>query len=358
MQVKDLTANERDAWDEFAANEPSFALLQSWDWGVFKVKLGWRVYRIAVESRGKIVAGAQLLIKPFPLGLSVAYVPRGPIGQWLSEDTASLLLPELIRIARINKAIFLKIEPTAENDLKTHNLLNQHQFCHSRITNQPQTTIVLDINQRQDDILLQMRKKTRQYIHRAEREGIEVRFGSSCDLPAYYDLMRLTGKREHFAPRTQKYYQAEWETFSANHQGALLLAFYKDQLIAVRAIYRFGQHAAEFHGGSLTVSSLHPNYLLVWHAIKWAQAQGCVTYDLWGIPDEIGMIFSKGSEPPVVDRTDGLWGVYQFKTGFSKNIVSYIGPYDYVCQPQLYALITNRFVRGETVDGFIARLDS
>lgn len=277
---------------------------------------------------------------------------------WLSHDTASLLLPELIRIARMNKALFLKMEPAVEYDSKTHHLLNQYQFRYSRIPNQPQTTILLDISQRQEDILLQMRKKTRQYIHRAEREGMTVRFGNCSNLPAYYNLMRLTAKREHFTARSQKYYQDERETFSANHQGVLLLAFHKEELIAVRAIYRFGLHAAEFHAGSLTVPSLHPNYLLVWEAIKWAQSQGCVTYDLWGIPDEISTIYSKGSEPPVVDRSDGLWGVYRFKSGFSKNIVSYIGPYDYVCQPAIYALITNRFVRGETVDGIIARIDS
>lgn len=358
MCIKELTANERDTWDAFVANASFFTLLQAWDWGVFKEKLGWKAHRIAVEANGRIIAGAQILIKRLPLGLSIAYVPRGPIGMWLSDDTASLLLPELIRIARINKAIFLKIEPAVENSPKIHQLLERYQFCRSRIANQPQTTIVLNINQQQDDILMQMKKKTRQYIHRAEREGMTIRLGGCSDLPDYFNLMRLTGKREHFAARSPKYYQAEWETLSANQQGVLLMAFYKSQLIAVRSIYHFGPHAAEFHGGSLVIRGLHPNYLLVWEAIKWAQAQGCMTYDLWGIPDEIGTLFSEESEPPVIDRTDGLWGVYRFKSGFSRNIVSYIGPYDYICQPQLYALITNRFVRGETVDGIIARMDS
>lgn len=48
MQVKHISANQREEWNAFAAREPSFALLQSWEWGEFKENLGWKVYRIAV----------------------------------------------------------------------------------------------------------------------------------------------------------------------------------------------------------------------------------------------------------------------------------------------------------------------
>jgi lipid II:glycine glycyltransferase (peptidoglycan interpeptide bridge formation enzyme) len=136
------------------------------------------------------------------------------------------------------------------------------------------------------------------------------------------------------------------------------MAYLDKQLLAVRTAYRFGRHAAEFHAGSIEHSpDLHPNYLLVWEAIRWAKSQGCSTYDLWGIPNEIGKMMKDGDNNPIIDRTDGLWGVYRFKSGFSRNIVSYAGAYDYVFNPHLYMLLTNRFMNADTVDRIMSWMD-
>jgi lipid II:glycine glycyltransferase (peptidoglycan interpeptide bridge formation enzyme) len=111
VQVLSLTETHSAEWNALVRQEPCFSLLQSWEWGVFKEKLGWKAFRIAVEESGCLVAGAQLLVKPLPLALSIAYVPRGPIGRWLDCGAAELLLTELSREARRQGASFLKIEP-------------------------------------------------------------------------------------------------------------------------------------------------------------------------------------------------------------------------------------------------------
>jgi len=355
MQVSCLHANERILWDTFLRKQPFFTLLQSWAWGEFKEELGWVAYRVVVRDNGEIVAGAQMLVKPLPLGMSIAYVPRGPARTWLNEDVAHLLFTELKRIARKNRAIFLKIEPAIDNTPEMQDFLQRYQFRQSRIKNQPQATILLNLNQGQDEILSQMRRQTRRYIRRAEKEGITIRFGMAEDLPTYLNLMGLTGRRKRFAIRNQKYYQSEWETLSRNEHGALLLACHQGQVIAARVIYCFGSHAAEFHAGSMAVPGLHPNYLLVWEGIKWAQSKGCATYDMWGIPDEIG---EGDEEVKQTERNDGLWGVYQFKRGFSTNIVSYIGAYDHIFVPSLYFLLFNNGVlRGRWWERVAAVMD-
>ena len=85
--------------------------------------------------------------------------------------------------------------------------------------------------------------------------------------------------------------------------------------------------------------------------------QGCCTYDLWGIPDEIGKSVSERIDRPLIDRKDGLWGVYQFKSGFSKNVVYYMGAYDFIYSPHLYKLITNRFFNLDTMERFSVMMD-
>jgi lipid II:glycine glycyltransferase (peptidoglycan interpeptide bridge formation enzyme) len=355
MRVESLDETRRDEWNALVKGEPSFSMLQSWEWGLFKEQLGWKVFRLAVEDGISIISGAQLLIKSLPLGLSLAYVPRGPLGSWCEPGTADLLFSELCHIARLHGAVFLKIEPPVAKDASTGALLEGCGFRHSHATNQPQATILLDLSQELPAILGQMRKKTRQYIHCGERESITVRQGTYEDLPAFQKLMRLTGKREGFAARSLNYYRSEWEAFADEGHGALFLAYYQEQLIAARAVYFFGSYAAEFHAGSLTIHGLHPNYLLVWKAIQWARLKGCISYDLWGIPDEV---VEAGDETEPAAHSGGLWGVYQFKRGFSRNVVTYIGAYDYVFSARLYPLLNALLSAGKWWEGIAVLLDS
>lgn len=75
-----------------------------------------------------------------------------------------------------------------------------------------------------------------------------------------------------------------------------------------------------------------PNYLLQWEAIRWARAQGCAVYDMWGAPDTF-------------DESDRLWGVWRFKAGFNGEVVRFIGAWDYPARPLLYRLYTQAIPR-------------
>jgi lipid II:glycine glycyltransferase (peptidoglycan interpeptide bridge formation enzyme) len=41
------------------------------------------------------------------------------------------------------------------------------------------------------------------------------------------------------------------------------------------------------------------------------------------------------------DKSEGLWGVYNFKRGFGGVVESYAGAYDYVYNRSLYGLVTS-----------------
>lgn len=359
--VNEIDAHtERQQWNDFVAEAPDFSLLQSYEWGEFKEQLGWKAIRLAARQEGRITAAAQLLIKPAPLGLfSVGYVPRGPLVDWEDRTTTTALLEALHGESRRHRAIFTKIEPPVLHSTEAHGCLQQYGFRASPYANQPRATIAVDLTQDLDTILLQMRKQTRRDIRRAGRKGVTVRRGSLEDLPAFYKLMEITGQRGEFSPRMREYYRHEWQTFARSKQSVLLMAFYQDQLLAMQMAYYFGKHAAAFHGASSREhTKLCPNHLLVWEAIKWAKALGCETYDLWGIPPEVGQAVHEGREPPTPRRTDGLWGVYHFKSGFSKDIVYYVGAYDSVYFPFLYRLITNKFLNPNRLDQIAVWLDT
>jgi len=360
VEVTHIPADRREEWNQFVAQEPSFGLLQSWEWGEFKQKLGWKAYRIAVKKQGQIVAGAQMLIKSMPLVMaSVAYVPRGPIGEWLEDGITSQILCEMHRVARNHRAIFLRIEPPLLNDPVTCQRLQHHHFRASPCTNQPPATIIMDLTQDLDKVLAQMHHKTRYNIRYATKKGVTVRLGGLEDLAAFYQLIKTTGRRAGFTPRTLYYYRCQWEMFADLGQMRLFLASYQGKIIAANMCVRFGEHAVFLNGASSGEhKNVMPNHLLMWEAIQWAKTQKCRTFDLWGIPDEVGQMACEGKEPPVTDRKDGLWGVYRFKRGFSKNVVFYTGAHDYVYSPLLYALTTNKFVSGRMLDRIAVWMDS
>jgi peptidoglycan pentaglycine glycine transferase (the first glycine) len=359
MFVSLLASDRKDEWNAFVMKEPYFALLQSWEWGEFKKKMGWKVFRIAAIDNGFIIAGAQMLVKSLPFGfVSMAYIPRGPVGNWLDNKVSSPLFSEFHRIARLNKAAFLRIEPPLLNSMEIDLQLRRLSFRPSPFTNQPRATIILNLDWGLDDILQQMRKRTREYIKYSFRQGVNVRCGNRDDISKFYDIMRITHRRGKFALRFRDYYEQEWETFAKIKQASFFMAVYQDRLLATHMSYGFGEHAAYFHGGSLNdYSELRPNYLLIWEAIKWAKSRGCRTYDLWGIPDEVGRVVAEGKKPPVSERTDGLWGLYRFKSGFCKNVVYYLGAYDYVYYPLLYPMITLKLFNLNSIERVMAHLD-
>src|SRR3954452_3174835 len=98
-------------WDALVDGHPRGHMLQRWAWGALKSEFGWQPLRVALVRADSAVpvAAAQLLFRPI-LGLTVCYVPRGPL---FSGDPAldRALLDALRRIAHRRRAAFLRLEP-------------------------------------------------------------------------------------------------------------------------------------------------------------------------------------------------------------------------------------------------------
>lgn len=341
-----VSEERRSEWNTLTLQEPFFALMQSWEWGEYKNKLGWQVLRIGVEENGSLIAGAQLLIKPFPMKLaSIAYIPRGPFGFWQDEDVFSLLMNTIDEIAADCHAVFLKVEPAAPPEASTETLFKHHDFRRSCKCSQPLTTLIMNIDQDDESILRCMRNSTRRKIFAAERKGVQIKAGEINDLPDFYRLMKLTACRAGFPPKSFDYYATELKTFMDCNRAGFFLAYYQGTLLSAHIVYSYGPHAAFFHQvSSGKFCNLNANCLLVWEDIRWAKSRSCRTFDLWGIPDDIDDPSCDEEQSNQPERTDGLWGVYKFKRGFCKDVVKFCGSYDRVYKPLLYNSMMNGFL--------------
>jgi lipid II:glycine glycyltransferase (peptidoglycan interpeptide bridge formation enzyme) len=319
-----------DEWEAFLARHPDAHLLQSAAWGQLKADFGWEPVRLAAAG-----SGAQVLIRRLPLGFRLAYVPRGPVGPWLSD-----LLPDLLKVSREAGAFLLKVEPDVpDGDLEEE--MQRHGFIPSPQTVQPQRTLVVDIRGDEEGLLARMNPKTRYNIRLAERRGVTVR--PSDDVAAFHELLKRTSARDEFPVHTPDYYLRAYRAFHPRQECELLLAEKEGRLLAGLMVFARAARAWYLYGASSDQDrNLMPTYLLQWEAMRWARTRGCESYDLWGIPDEPLEIL----EAEFSRRGDGLWGVYRFKRGFGGRLMRTVGAWDLPLQPQiyrLYALVATRF---------------
>ncbi|MGQ9667234.1 MAG: lipid II:glycine glycyltransferase FemX [Anaerolineae bacterium] len=325
-------------WDAFVAGAPNGHLLQTSHWGHFKAGAGWTAERVCVGAGSIILAGALMLVRRLPLGLRLAYVPKGPVGPWWEPNIAGRLFPALAQTARAHGAFMLKLEPEEVEPSPALSMLRRAGFRPSPQAVQPRSTIWVDLTLSEEEMLARMKPKTRYNIRLAERKGVVVREGTADDLPAFYMIMQETSRRDGFALHPPPYYKEVFQRFTALDVCRLFLAYYQDQLLAGIMVFRWGAKAWYMYGASSNAERQRmPNHALQWGAIQWARRHRCHIYDLWGIPDEVGLAPARYKDT-VTERQDGLWGVYRFKQGFGGRVVRYIGAFDQVYMPAAYSL--------------------
>lgn len=96
--MTELTKNQ---WDDFLSQHPNVHILQTSAWGDLKSAFGWDAARLVVDN-----VGAQILFRRLPMGFTLAYIPKGPVGNNWGD-----FWPEVDKLCRQRKTVFLKVEP-------------------------------------------------------------------------------------------------------------------------------------------------------------------------------------------------------------------------------------------------------
>ena len=345
-QFRILDNIDATTWNDFNIAHPYGHVLQSSAWGELKAQFAWNVQRIALERDDKIIAGAQILFRRLPMGWWYAYVPRGPIVDPQDDVAFASLIEALIESAKKHGAFVLKIEP---NFFHSGGLPEQpvfYDFVKRYISGvrengllaipvwreinptQPRTTIHVDLTRDLEKILADMKSKWRYNIRLAERKGVTVRAGTANDVPMFYRLLQVTGKRDGFAIHSSDYYRVAIELLSANDRARLFVAEFQGEPLASILVTAVGHEAIYLYGASSDEHrELMPNHALHWAAIQWAKSRrvACTRYDLWGIADTAWAEVQTESDDDKLPH-----GLYRFKQGFGGQVVRYVGAYEIV----------------------------
>ena len=337
--------------------------MQAWEWGEFQKNIDRKVFRFGVINNSSkennkevlsddLLAVALIIKYDLPFGQSYLYCPRGPIIKVSSikhqaSSILNFLFNEIEKIAREEKAVFLKIDPPIRmsQEQGAHPLLEEARrdisknFKKSLNEIQPRNTLILDLTKSEEELLKEMKPKTRYNIRLAERKGVRIRNYESGIMnqeyfEKFWELVEETSRRDKFASHNKNYYWKMLESLNGicknNLTAKLYLAEYKNKTIAANIVLSFGDFCVYLHGAS---SNEHRNamapYLLQWRQILDAKKTGCKSYDFWGIDSSKSQINSKSND----------WsGITRFKKGFGGQERNYIGAYDLVFNWEKYYL--------------------
>jgi lipid II:glycine glycyltransferase (peptidoglycan interpeptide bridge formation enzyme) len=282
------------------------------------------------DAAGTPVAAGQLLTRVGRLsgGLKMAYCPKGPVLDWRDDDLRSAVLDSLVDAARDEGALVLKIDPEVAYETGAAEAVAEQLLTTGwqRAPNPAQfrNTLILNLLQDEEALLLGMKQKWRYNVRLAIKKGVIVRRGTAEDLEMLFRMYAETAQRDGFVIRTRDYYMDAWGSFTQRGLAQPLIAEVGGVPVAGQVIYRFGKTGWYLYGMSTNQHrEKMPNHLLHWEAIRWAKDQGCELYDFVGAPDEL-------------KESDSMWGVYRFKKGFGGNFVRTIGEWDYALRPSAY----------------------
>jgi lipid II:glycine glycyltransferase (peptidoglycan interpeptide bridge formation enzyme) len=314
------------AWDQ-AVLASGGHFLQSWGWGEFKSKFGWDVARVAAGD-GATPALAQMLVRR-KAGASVGYIPRGPVHP--ATDEGVTLWRAIGREAIRQRALFVIVEA---NEALPPGLEQAARLTAGPSHIQPARTVKVPLLD--DELLLkQMHQKTRYNVRLAQRRGVSVRRAShdTADMDAFYALMQDTAQRNAFGVHERRYYEEFLRTFG--DAAAMLFAEIDGRPVAGVIAVSFGNEAIYMYGASSTKDRAHgAGFYIQYEAMRWAREQGCTIYDLWGIPALDPSTTHVDGGDRIAGTSGSDWrGLYEFKTRFGGQIVSYPAPLERIYVP-------------------------
>lgn len=339
-----IEISSAETWDAFQASRPYAQFPQSWAWGEFRISQGCPVRRFALEAADKTWSAAiQMEYRKRRFGMGYWFAPRGPVfASEMSDDAVRdamfELCEQLLKIPELRiRTLFWRFEPTAE--LGKPEGLVPLSFQRTHALN-PASTILLDLNPTESELLSRMHEKTRYNIRLADRRGVTVRTGRDPkDVDAFLRLMDETATRDRFVQHPSAYLKHTFEFLSSRGMANIRLAEQGGRVLAANLEISFGDTVTYLYGASASEArNLMAPFALHWAAIRDAKKRGFSLYDFWGANPLIrGSFYYKPS-----------WeGITRFKQGWGGRQADFVGTWDLTFHPITYRLIhLDQFFRG------------
>ena len=305
-------------WRRRMEKHPEANILQSPEWALVNnakddnsifVKIGEQDFMLAIvrhAKRGRYIE-----------------VPAGPIIDWGDRPTVMEMSKKLTMLANQMSCAFVRIRPQLYDTEDNRILVNRLSFTPAPMHLGAQNTVIVNLEQSEDEILASFRRQTRYEVRQAMKQGIIVE--KHTDLETFEDFHKLqleTAKRQHFVPPNFEELKAEHEAFG--DKAVIYSAKTKEgELICYGLILKAGVEGDYFEAASTELGRKFPGaYAIQWQVIRDLKAEGYKRYNLFGIapPNQPEHRYAK---------------VTTFKTGFGEPI-NFLPAHDLIIDSNRY----------------------
>lgn len=310
MEIKEVIS--KSEWNKMLVGFDDYTFLQSWQWGEINSS-GGDVIRWKVIEKGEVLAIVQAFVISAKRG-KILFVPHGPLVK--NEVGWIKLIDKLKEKAKKLNCVCLRIAPWELRNDKNINKYSKSGFVESGVIMHAEDTWLVDLSGTEEEMLMRMRKTTRNLIRKGLKEEIEICQSESLkDVDYLYDLQMEVVKRNNFVPFSKEYLKKELEILTKENMAKLFLGKGDGGIMGVALIVFLGKYAFYYQSGSR--ESKQPiNYLLQWKVMLEAKKRGCEKYNMWGVA-------------PNDDPNHPWRGLTLFKTGFGGELRNYMKSMDY-----------------------------
>lgn len=398
MEFRELTVNEFSA---FALKNKYHNFIQSAQTKEVNDALHERTYLFGVLKNGEIIAATYIVSKRMMKFFTKFYAPNGFLMDYSDLECITFFTKKLCQFAKKQNALIIRIDPfviyeefdhddvatiqkdgqIAVENIKAAGYIHNGFIKGYGLSEQARWHYVLKVEGKTyEETFKNFKQNTRNRISAAKRFQTRVVEGRYEDLEEFYQIVQHTASRQSFSNRGLEYYQVFYKTFVEQGMAKLLFAevdleaygkqleieiekytnnieraksrnmaenkiielertltsFEKrlvenQQLIvkygntaytAAALFVLYGDQVSYFtSGGYDDFMRYSGQYFLQDYMIRYVIDHGFKIYNFFGITGEF--------------ENDG---VYEFKKGFSGNVVNYIGQFDYIVQPFWYRI--------------------
>jgi lipid II:glycine glycyltransferase (peptidoglycan interpeptide bridge formation enzyme) len=313
-------------------NSPCGGFLQSEQWKIFQESVGIKTYNISGEN-----FWSNILVYCLPIVGKYFYIPRGPVVEISnfkfqnSNDEIFKQMQLIVDLAKKEKVGWIRIDNKIDN---LENLIKENDFSLVKSPHdmQPKQLFIMDITKSEEDLLAQMKPKTRYNIRLAIKKGVQIEIIENLNdknkIEKFLNLIEKTESRKGVSFHPREYYRKMLKNISSSNL-KLYIAVYKKRIVAGALLVIYGKVATYLHGASDgRDKNVMAPFLLQWQMIKEAKQVGCESYDFGGV--------SMGNSDSEIEKK---WkGITTFKQGFSKSLqpLEFSGSYDIIVNPVKY----------------------
>ncbi len=302
--------------------------LQSEEWAFFQEAVGNKTVKLKIADE----FSANMIEYTLPVVGSYFFIPRGPI--FFKKGFVEKCVDELLQIAKKENVGWIRIEPQTSKDLtELKSSFEKLGFgvVKSKKNHEPAQTLMLDLKKSKENLLSEMKSKTRYNIRLASKKGVEIE--KICDEKAvetFIQLSKTTAKRDGIEIHSESYYRKMVKSIPTDML-SLYMARFEGKVIATALVSFCGSVATYLHGASSNENrNVMAPHLLQWTIILDAKKNDFLRYDFGGTKIE------KDGNGELLENN---WtGISKFKTGFSpkSELVSFPGCWDVVLDDKKY----------------------